>query len=48
MNLHEVVRAGRSGFLYTLLTIAFTMMLGIALEVHPETRVSVQGRFALT
>jgi len=31
MNLHEVVRAGRSGFLYTLLTIAFTMMLGIAL-----------------
>lgn len=31
MNLHEVVRAGRSGFLYTLLTIAFTMMLGILL-----------------
>jgi uncharacterized integral membrane protein (TIGR00698 family) len=31
MNLHEVIRAGRTGFLYTLLTIAFTMMLGTAL-----------------
>lgn len=31
MNLHEAVRAGRGGFLYALLTIAFTMMLGIAL-----------------
>ena len=31
MNLHEVIRAGRSGFLYTLLTITFTMMLGILL-----------------
>lgn len=31
MNLHEVMRAGRTGFLYTLLTIAFTMTLGAAL-----------------
>lgn len=31
MNLHEVVRAGRSGFVYTLLGIAFAMTLGMAL-----------------
>jgi uncharacterized integral membrane protein (TIGR00698 family) len=31
MNLHDVVRAGRSGFLYTLLGIAFAMAAGKAL-----------------
>ena len=38
MNLHEVVRAGRHGFLYTLLTISFAMLvgmlLGAVLHVH--------------
>ncbi len=33
MNLHEVVRAGRSGFIYTLLGIAFAMTVGMALGV---------------
>jgi len=33
MNLHDVVRAGRSGFVYTLLGIAFTMTAGMALGV---------------
>jgi len=31
MNLHQVVRAGRSGFLYTLLGIVFAMTAGMAL-----------------
>lgn len=31
MNLHEVVRAGRSGFVYTLLGIAFALIVGMAL-----------------
>jgi uncharacterized integral membrane protein (TIGR00698 family) len=31
MNLHEVIRVGRSGFLYTLLSISFTMFAGMAL-----------------
>jgi uncharacterized membrane protein YadS len=31
MNLHEVIRAGRSGFLYTVLSISFTMLAGMAL-----------------
>ena len=31
MNLHEVVRVGRSGFLYTALSITFAMLLGIGL-----------------
>jgi uncharacterized integral membrane protein (TIGR00698 family) len=31
MNLHEVLRAGRSGFLYTLLGIAFAMLVGMTL-----------------
>ncbi len=31
MDLHAVVRAGRSGFLYTLLSIAFAMVVGMAL-----------------
>ena len=31
MNLHDVVRAGRSGFLYTVLGISFTMVAGMAL-----------------
>jgi len=31
MNLHDVVRAGRSGFVYTLLGIAFTMTAGLGL-----------------
>jgi uncharacterized integral membrane protein (TIGR00698 family) len=31
MNLHEVLKAGRSGFLYTALGIAFALLLGLAL-----------------
>ncbi len=31
MNLHEVIRVGRSGFLYTLLSISFTMLAGMLL-----------------
>src|SRR5260370_16572421 len=31
MNLHDVVRAGRSGFVYTLLGIVFAMTAGMAL-----------------
>ncbi|HEY1679523.1 MAG TPA: putative sulfate exporter family transporter [Candidatus Sulfotelmatobacter sp.] len=31
MNLHEVLRAGRSGFIYTLLGISFALTLGMAL-----------------
>jgi uncharacterized integral membrane protein (TIGR00698 family) len=31
MNLHDVLRAGRSGFLYTLLGISFTLATGMAL-----------------
>jgi uncharacterized integral membrane protein (TIGR00698 family) len=31
MNLHDVVRAGRSGFVYTLLGISFAMLTGMAL-----------------
>src|SRR5678815_3272829 len=30
MNLHEVLRAGRSGFLYTVLGISFAMLTGLA------------------
>src|SRR6267378_5454522 len=31
MNLHQVVQAGRSGFVYTLLGIAFALLAGMAL-----------------
>ncbi len=31
MNLHEVVRAGRSGFVYTMLGISFTLLAGMSL-----------------
>ncbi len=31
MNLHQVVRAGRSGFLYTLLSISFVLLAGMGL-----------------
>jgi uncharacterized membrane protein YadS len=31
MNLHEVVRAGRTGFLYTFLSISFALIVGMAL-----------------
>ena len=31
MNLHDVIRAGRSGFLYTVIGISFTMVVGMAL-----------------
>ncbi len=31
MNLHDVVRAGRSGFVYTVLGISFTMVVGMTL-----------------
>jgi uncharacterized integral membrane protein (TIGR00698 family) len=31
MDLHQVIRAGRSGFLYTLLSISFALIVGMAL-----------------
>lgn len=31
MNLHEVLKAGRSGFIYTFLGITFTMLVGVAI-----------------
>jgi uncharacterized integral membrane protein (TIGR00698 family) len=31
MNLHDVIRAGRSGFMYTLLSISFVMAVGVLL-----------------
>jgi len=31
MNLHEVVRAGRTGFLYTALSISFAMLIGLGI-----------------
>src|ERR1700716_165605 len=31
MNLHDVIRAGRSGFVYTLLSIGFAMVVGMGL-----------------
>jgi uncharacterized integral membrane protein (TIGR00698 family) len=31
MNLHEVLKAGRSGFLYTAISISFAILLGLAL-----------------
>src|SRR5207248_1337173 len=33
MNLHDVIRAGRSGFVYTLLSIGFAMLVGMGLGV---------------
>jgi len=33
MNLHQVVSAGRSGFVYTMLSISFSMLVGMALGV---------------
>src|SRR5712692_7998058 len=34
MNLHDVIRAGRSGFVYTLLSISFAMALGAMLKMQ--------------
>jgi uncharacterized membrane protein YadS len=31
MNLHEVLKAGRSGFIYTALGISFALIVGLAL-----------------
>ncbi|HYL85027.1 MAG TPA: putative sulfate exporter family transporter [Candidatus Angelobacter sp.] len=38
MNLHEVLRAGRSGFLYTAMGISFALLLGLALGKLLEVR----------
>jgi len=38
MNLHEVLKAGRSGFLYTALGIAFAVLIGLALGKLLEVR----------
>lgn len=38
MNLHEVLRAGRSGFLYTALGISFALLLGLALGKFLDVR----------
>ncbi len=38
MNLHDVIRAGRSGFIYTLLGISFAMLAGMALGALLEMK----------
>jgi uncharacterized integral membrane protein (TIGR00698 family) len=38
MNLHEVVRAGRSGFLYTMLGISFALLVGMGLGALLEVQ----------
>lgn len=38
MNLHDVIRAGRSGFVYTLLGITFAMLAGMGLGVLLEMK----------
>ncbi len=38
MNLHEVLKAGRSGFLYTAISISFAIVLGVALGKLLEVR----------
>ena len=38
MNLHDVIRAGRSGFVYTLLGISFAMLAGMALGALLEMK----------
>jgi uncharacterized integral membrane protein (TIGR00698 family) len=38
MNLHEVLRAGRSGFIYTLLGISFALAIGMALGALFEVK----------
>ena len=38
MNLHDVLRAGRSGFVYTALGISFALLLGLALGRFLEVR----------
>jgi uncharacterized integral membrane protein (TIGR00698 family) len=38
MNLHEVLRAGRSGFVYTLLGISFALAIGMALGALFEVK----------
>ena len=38
MNLHEVLRAGRSGFIYTLLGITFALAIGMALGALFEVK----------
>ncbi|HEV2398887.1 MAG TPA: putative sulfate exporter family transporter [Candidatus Sulfotelmatobacter sp.] len=51
MNLHEVVRAGRSGFLYTALGISFALMLGLALgrlfKVHNTSALLISAGTAI-
>ena len=42
MNLHEVERAGRSGFLYTLLGISFALAMGMMLGIFCECRGSAR------
>ena len=43
MNLHQVLRAGRSGFVYTALSIAFAMTIRVARRTVPGCK---QNRFA--
>jgi uncharacterized integral membrane protein (TIGR00698 family) len=38
MNLHEVIKAGRSGFLYTAMGIAFALIVGLALGKFLQVR----------
>jgi uncharacterized integral membrane protein (TIGR00698 family) len=46
MNLHEVVRAGRSGFIYTALGISFSLVVGLA--IGKFLRVSGNASYLIT
>jgi uncharacterized integral membrane protein (TIGR00698 family) len=51
MNLHEVVRAGRTGFIYTALSITFAMLLGLGIgylfKVQPSPSLLISAGTAI-
>lgn len=51
MNLHEVVRAGRSGFLYTAMSISFALLLGLGIgyffKVQPKPSLLISAGTAI-
>jgi len=42
MNLHEVLHAGRSGFLYTAASITVAMLLGLGIRLSPARRKEIR------
>ncbi len=51
MNLHEVVRAGRTGFLYTAVSISFALLLGLTIgyffQVQPKPSLLISAGTAI-